>query len=61
MKFATPHSFKGFESATVFLIILPNDSPEVIYTGLTRVIENVIVYDFSNSEISNYIKDNINS
>lgn len=61
MKFATPHSFKGFESATVFLIILPNDSPEVIYTGLTRVIENVIVYDFSNSEISNYIRDNINS
>ena len=61
MKCSTSHSFKGFESSTVFLIILPTDTPEVIYTGLTRVINNVIVYDFSNGEISNYIRDNINN
>ncbi|MHA6476293.1 nuclease-related domain-containing DEAD/DEAH box helicase [Stutzerimonas kunmingensis] len=43
MKLSTLHSFKGFESPTVFVIVNEQDGPELLYTGLTRAKENIVV------------------
>ena len=43
MKLSSTHSFKGFESPFIFLIVNNNDSPEMVFTGLTRAKENLIV------------------
>ena len=42
-KLSTLHSFKGFESPTVFMIVNDLDGPELVYTGLTRAKENIVV------------------
>jgi len=44
MKLSSTHSFKGFESPFVFLIVHEGDSPEVVLTGLTRAKESIVVY-----------------
>ncbi|WP_066272446.1 nuclease-related domain-containing DEAD/DEAH box helicase [Hydrogenophaga palleronii] len=44
MKLSTTHSFKGFESPTVVLLVGARDSAELVYTGLTRARENIVVY-----------------
>jgi superfamily I DNA/RNA helicase len=44
MKICTVHSFKGYESPTVFLLVGRNDSVEMVYTGLTRARENIVVF-----------------
>ncbi|MGH8075380.1 MAG: UvrD-helicase domain-containing protein [Lysobacter sp.] len=43
MKLSSTHSFKGFESPFVFLLVNKNDSPEMVFTGLTRAKENLMV------------------
>lgn len=43
MKLSTLHSFKGFESPTVFVLVNDLDGPELVYTGLTRAKENIVV------------------
>lgn len=43
MKLSSTHSFKGFESPFIFLLINNNDSPEMVFTGLTRAKENLTV------------------
>ena len=43
MKLSSTHSFKGFESPFIFLIINNNDSPEMVFTGLTRAKENLMI------------------
>jgi hypothetical protein len=43
MKLSSTHSFKGFESPFIFLLINNNDSPEMVFTGLTRAKENLMV------------------
>lgn len=43
MKLSTLHSFKGFESPTVFVLVNELDGPELVYTGLTRAKENIVV------------------
>lgn len=43
MKLSTLHSFKGFESPTVFVLVHETDGPELVYTGLTRAKENIVV------------------
>ncbi|WP_439887045.1 UvrD-helicase domain-containing protein [Pseudomonas sp. MBLB4123] len=43
MKLSTLHSFKGFESPTVFVIVNDLDGPELVYTGLTRAKENIVL------------------
>lgn len=53
-KIATTHSFKGFEANTIFLIIQPDDSPEVVYAGLTRSSENLYIIDL---DTNNTYKD----
>ncbi|HBL7240850.1 TPA: NERD domain-containing protein [Serratia liquefaciens] len=47
IKLSTIHSFKGLESKTVFYIMDDKDTPEVIYTSITRSIENLIILDKS--------------
>lgn len=44
MKLSSTHSFKGFESPFIFLLVNSMDSPEMIFTGLTRAKENVVVF-----------------
>lgn len=44
MKLSSIHSFKGFESPFIVLLVNSKDSPEVVYTGLTRAKENLVVY-----------------
>ncbi|EKT4495429.1 MULTISPECIES: nuclease-related domain-containing DEAD/DEAH box helicase [Pseudomonas] len=43
MKLSTLHSFKGFESPTIFVIVNDLDGPELVYAGLTRAKENIVV------------------
>jgi len=43
MKLSTLHSFKGFESPTVFVLVNELDGPELVYTGLTRSKENIVI------------------
>lgn len=50
MKLSSTHSFKGFESPFIFLIVHDGDSPEIVLTGLTRARENIVVYVQKNSK-----------
>lgn len=56
MKLSTTHSFKGFESPTVFLLIYDADGPEMIYTGLTRAKENIVVLLPMNSKYTAFFE-----
>ena len=53
-KLSTIHSYKGWESNTVFLLIEPEqdenqfESVELIYTGLTRAQLNLFVFNLGN-------------
>ncbi|GGM98014.1 NERD domain-containing protein [Shewanella xiamenensis] len=47
IKLSTIHSFKGLESKTVFYLMDQKDTPEVVYTSITRAVENLIVLDVS--------------
>lgn len=49
MKLSTTHSFKGFESPTVVLLVGDRDSAELVYTGLTRARENIVVFAHAKS------------
>lgn len=44
MKLSSTHSFKGFESPLIFLLVNSKDSPEMVFTGLTRAKENLVVF-----------------
>ncbi|MBV7542176.1 nuclease-related domain-containing DEAD/DEAH box helicase [Acidovorax sp. sic0104] len=44
MKLSSTHSFKGFESPLIFLLVNNNDSPEMVFTGLTRAKENLVAF-----------------
>jgi len=44
MKLSSTHSFKGFESPLIFLLINAKDSPEMVFTGLTRAKENLVIF-----------------
>ena len=47
IKLSTVHSFKGLESKTVFYLMDEKDTPEIVYTSITRSVENLIVLDVS--------------
>jgi hypothetical protein len=61
IKLSTIHSFKGFESPNIFLILHDFDNSEMIYTGLTRSKFNLVVFcsetnaykNFFNMELTN--------
>lgn len=64
LKISTIHSFKGYESHTVFLIIDENnkcsehdDNPEIVYTGITRSKLNLMVFLLENSIYDNFFRN----
>lgn len=60
IKISTVHSFKGWESDTVFLLLPPvNHSEsfeELIYTGLTRARSNLFIINLGNDEYHENMK-----
>lgn len=60
MKLSSTHSFKGFESPLIFLIVNDSDSPEMIFTGLTRAKENLVVFLESGSPYFNFFSKHLN-
>ena len=72
LKMATIHSFKGWESPSIILILqseeLANDmydniksSPELIYTGITRAKQNLFILNMGNSKYHNFFAKNIST
>lgn len=66
VKISTVHSFKGWESETLFLILEKKYSQmqmtfdEILYTGITRSRTNLIIINFGNEEYHNKLKTLIN-
>lgn len=61
VKISTIHSFKGWESDTLFLIIENNSAnqtnfDEILYTGITRCRSNLIIINFGNEKNHNKVK-----
>lgn len=57
IKISTVHSFKGWEASTLFLIIHKGEESqfntsfdELIYTGITRSKNNLVIINFGNTE-----------
>ncbi|WP_292469407.1 nuclease-related domain-containing DEAD/DEAH box helicase [Methanolobus sp.] len=60
MKLSTIHSFKGLEISTLFLIIEKNPAidnhEELIYTGITRCIRNLVVINIGHPKYDSFFK-----
>lgn len=61
VKISTIHSFKGWESETLFLIIENNftnqhNFDEILYTGITRCRKNLLLINFGNENYHTKIK-----
>lgn len=67
VKLSSIHSFKGWESHTVFLIIEPCksdaiqdfESVELIYTAITRAQVNLFILNMGNEKYDSFFKENI--
>lgn len=64
IKISTIHSFKGWESETVFLLLenfnLPMTFDEILYTGITRTRANLILINCGNKHYHQKLKDLMN-
>ena len=69
IKISTINSFKGWESEVVFLIIEPKYDrttsfnlwfDELLYTGITRTIRNLVIINFGNEEYDKKVRPIIN-
>lgn len=66
-KLSSIHSYKGWESHTIFLIIEPEDGEkqfetvELIYTGLTRAQLNLFVFNMGNRFYDNFFRERMNN
>ena len=66
VKISTVHSFKGWESETLFLIIekkfsgMAQTFDEILYTGLTRSRNNLVIINYGNEEYHEKLKTLIN-
>lgn len=60
MKLSSTHSFKGFESPFIFLVVNNNDSPEMIFTGLTRAKENLVIFLDGESPYLKFFSSHLN-
>lgn len=60
-KFSTVHSYKGWEIKTLFLIIqkdtIETTYKELIYTGFTRCMNNLIIINTDDSNLDNFMKN----
>lgn len=54
LKLSTIHSFKGYESPTIFLIIDENDHNEMIYVGITRAKFNIMIFLHEESKYKDF-------
>lgn len=61
IKLATIHSFKGFESPTVFLILNANDQDEMVYTGITRAKFNIMIFLQTGSKYKSFFDTHLQS
>jgi len=61
VKLSTTHSYKGFESPMVFLILDKNDHDEMVYTGITRAISNLVVFIHEGSKYRAFFESHLNS
>lgn len=64
VKLSTIHSFKGWEINTLILIIEADNTDketnaEIIYTGLTRARNNLIVFNLSNLQYDKFFRNEI--
>lgn len=61
IKISTIHSFKGWESETVFLLLenfnLPMTFDEILYTGITRTRANLILINYGNLAYHEKLKE----
>ena len=61
VKVSTIHSFKGWESETVFLILenfnFQMTFDEILYTGITRTRANLILINYGNKEYHSKLND----
>lgn len=69
IKISTINSFKGWESEVVFLILEPKyesstsfnlSFDELLYTGITRTIRNLVIINFGNEEYDKKVRPIIN-
>lgn len=68
IKISTVHSFKGWESETLFLILEKKfegtessiSFDEIFYTGLTRCRSNLVLINFGNADYHQSVKELIN-
>lgn len=56
IKLSTVHSFKGLEAEAAFFLILPSDTPEIVYTGITRAKKHLAIFDVEGSQFNRFFK-----
>jgi len=60
-KFSTVHSYKGWEINTLFLIVqkdmLETTYKELVYTGFTRCMNNLVIIDIDDNELSEFMDE----
>jgi superfamily I DNA/RNA helicase len=60
-KFSTVHSYKGWEINTLFLIVqkdtLEVTYRELVYTGFTRCMNNLVIIDIKDNELSKFMDE----
>ena len=70
IKISTINSFKGWESEVVFLILEPKyesstsfnlSFDELLYTGITRTIRNLVIINYGNDEYDKKVRPIIDS
>lgn len=61
LKLSTIHSFQGWESSSVILFIEPDkhNTPELIYTAITRAKENLFIINLGNEKYHSFFSENI--
>lgn len=54
IKLSTVHSFKGWEIYTLFLLIDAKSTLELVYTGITRARQNIVIINLGNPKFTNF-------
>lgn len=57
IKLSTLHSFKGMEAKTVFCVLHESDSPEVVYTAITRAKQNLVIFGAKGNAFASFFND----
>jgi hypothetical protein len=57
IKLSTVHSFKGWEIHTLFLLIDKDSTPELVYTGITRARQNIVIINLDNHDFVDFFKN----